>query len=381
MENNLRTPFFLYDRSILKKNIVRYSSRNFCFNYSVKSCSLPNVLQEIEPFVDGFTVTSVRDLSNARKLSGKKNIHYVSPMLRGLEIESINDEGDSISFNSIESLDRFRDSLEERIKIFVRINPELSFVDDERYNPCRNHSKLGVGLKDFIRYLDKNSTVSIYGIHFHTNCQSEKPDELVRTFEYVEKILKNHLMKFEEINMGGGYVYSDGLLETINQMQNKWHRKYGIVLRMEPSFDITNSAGFLCSSVVDTFNSQGKKIAILDTALNHLPEVFEYGGVPDVFVPQVKEGGHTYILAGSTCLAGDVFGEYSFSQPLKTGYPVIFKNVGAYSLVRANTFNGIPIPDAHIGRMDVIFNTDSKIKTISNPKGIFSDTLVDSLNA
>ena len=371
VENNSTTPFFLYDRNILQKNVSRYTSRNFHLNYSVKSCSHPLVLQEIEPFVDGFTVTSVKDLNNARALS-KKKIHYVSPMIRAQEIESINLEGDSVSFNSLESFERLKMNLEEHIRIFIRVNPELSFLDDDRYDPCRSHSKLGVSLQDFVHYIDVNPSNRIDGIHFHTNCQSGVPSELEWTIAHVEKLLGNRLDKFEEVNMGGGYIYRNGLMDAVNGTQEQWHQRYGVSLRMEPSFDITNSAGFLCSSVVDIFSRQGKNIAVLDTALNHLPEVFEYGDPPEIFTPQMEEGGHSYILAGATCLAGDVFGEYSFARPLRPGERIIFKNVGAYSLVRANTFNGIPIPEVYVDCMDVFVHAS----TIGN-----SDALMDGLNA
>ena len=358
--NSPSTPFFLYDKNILKENLARYGLKKFHLNYSVKSCSCVEVLQEVEPWVDGFTVTSVRDLNSVRELSDK-NIHYVSPMIRKEEIEAISSKGNSVSFNSIESFERLYYILDARIKILLRINPELSFLDDERYNPCRNYSKLGIYLKNFIRYLDTNPLAArIHGIHFHTNCQSEKPEELIETFSHIENMLNQRLSAFEEINMGGGYLCNDSLMEIVNRTQEQWRKKYGISLRMEPSFDITNSAGFLCSSVVDIFRSQDKTVAILDTSTNHLPEVFEYGECPDILTPTTDDGGHCHILAGATCLAGDIFGEYAFEQPLRPSDRIVFKNVGAYSLVRANTFNGIPLPENYVDSVEIFFNGDGE---------------------
>ena len=367
VQNNPETPFFLFDKDILKENASKYLSRKFYLNYSIKSCSHLGVLQEVEPFVDGFTVTSAKDLDHVRKIS-KKNIHYVSPMIREKEIKAVNLKGNSISFNSLESLKRLKKHLGKGIKIFIRANPELSFLNDNRYNPCRPYSKLGVPLMDIIQYFDTAPPASdIYGIHFHTNCQSRKPKELVQTFAHIERLLKKYLGSFKEINMGGGYLYSDELVKTINTIQKNWHQKYGLLLRMEPSFDISNSAGFLCSTVVDIFRSGGKKIAILDTAINHLPETFEYGDSPEVFKPQIKGNAHSYLLAGATCLAGDIFGEYSFSNPLKVGHLITFKNVGAYSLVRANAFNGIPIPKTYIGFINNAIEKDSTVISLQIP--------------
>ena len=86
---------------------------------------------------------------------------------------------------------------------------------------------------------------------------------------------------------------------------------------------------------------------ILDTSVNHLPESFEYQWRPDVLM-DIDDGRYSYIFAGSTCLAGDVFGEYSFAEPLEIGSKVVMYGVGSYNLVKAHTFNGFPLPSIYI---------------------------------
>ena len=110
---------------------------------------------------------------------------------------------------------------------------------------------------------------------------------------------------------------------------------------------MVNHAGHLAATVIDSFISDGKTIAILDTSVNHNPEVFEYQRQPELHEHDPK-GHHCAILAGCTCLAGDVFGEYRFNKPLAIGDKVVFKNVGAYSLIKANRFNGYNLPDIYI---------------------------------
>ena len=95
--------------------------------------------------------------------------------------------------------------------------------------------------------------------------------------------------------------------------------------------------------MVDVFERGRKHIAILDTSVNHWPEVFEYQFEPDV-VGHVHRGRYEYILAGCSCLPGDLFGEYAFDQPLEVGSRVVFANAGGYSLVKAHMFNGINLP-------------------------------------
>jgi len=83
--------------------------------------------------------------------------------------------------------------------------------------------------------------------------------------------------------------------------------------------------------------------------------VFEYSDLPGI-EPEVlghrddlpAEEGFGYVLAGSTCLAGDLFGTYQFPEPLTIGSRVVFPAMGAYSLVKAHMFNGQPLPNIYL---------------------------------
>ena len=116
---------------------------------------------------------------------------------------------------------------------------------------------------------------------------------------------------------------------------------------MEPGAAFVRKAGYLVSAVLDIIQSNGKNVAILDTTVNHLPEVLEFQYEPDV--QGHREGApHVYILAGCSCLAGDLFGEYAFDEKLQVGSRVVFENVGAYSTVKWHTFNGINLPSIYL---------------------------------
>ncbi len=119
--------------------------------------------------------------------------------------------------------------------------------------------------------------------------------------------------------------------------------KYNLKVFIEPGSSIVRDAGCLVSSVPDIFTSDGKNVAVVDTTVGHTPEVFEYQFQPDV-IGQTDDGNHTYLLAGFSCLAGDVFGEYSFEELLQVGSRVVSPNMGAYTLAKAHTFNGINLP-------------------------------------
>ncbi|MFX8122125.1 carboxynorspermidine decarboxylase, partial [Acinetobacter baumannii] len=88
-------------------------------------------------------------------------------------------------------------------------------------------------------------------------------------------------------------------------------------------------------------------IAILDASAScHMPDVLEVPYTPPVL--GAAEPGvlaHDYILAGNTCMTGDVIGAYSFATPLKAGDRIVFGDMMQYSFVKNTTFNGQPLPD------------------------------------
>ena len=93
---------------------------------------------------------------------------------------------------------------------------------------------------------------------------------------------------------------------------------------------------------------------ILDaSAACHMPDVLEMPYRPEIIgagKPQEKK--YTYRLAGNTWLAWDVIGDYSFDEPLKAGDKLIFCDMAIYSMVKNNTFNGIPLPDIVLQHKD-----------------------------
>jgi carboxynorspermidine decarboxylase len=161
-------------------------------------------------------------------------------------------------------------------------------------------------------------------------------------------VLKQHQIELKWFNLGGGYLIDSGndflpLVDTIRWLQDN----FSVDVYFEPGKAVTGNAGYLIASVIDLFHSGGEQIAILDTSINHLPEVFEYQYQPKVMYSHDITD-YKYHLAGSSCLSGDLFGEYCFEDPLELGSLVVFENVGAYMQVKANMFNGINLPSIYL---------------------------------
>ncbi len=315
--------------------------------YSIKACGAEPVLEIIHPLVDGFSVSSPAEVRVALQFGGdSKCLQITSPGLRRewlLELVGIS----HIVFNSISQWQRLRGEIPSSVSNAIRVNPGRSNVDDERYDPCRKYSKLGVPIATLIGSLSRSEIRKLEGIHVHNSCLGESWVPMLETVSEISARLDPLIGTMKWINLGGGYVWDettdfDPLCEAVDVLS----KRYGLEVFIEPGAGIVNSAGFLVASVIDLFKNDGKSIAILDTTVNHLPEVFEYQFEPDV-AEHVDGGRHEYILAGCSCLAGDLFGEYAFDEPLEIGSRITFENVGAYTIVKANMFNGINLPSVY----------------------------------
>ncbi|MBU0962061.1 MAG: 2Fe-2S ferredoxin, partial [Proteobacteria bacterium] len=219
-----------------------------------------------------------------------------------------------------------------------------------RYDPCRQYSKLGVPLDDLLALINQSPEAlqGIKGLHIHSNCDSRDLTPLLKTVERLVKVLAPLHEQIQWINLGGGYLLNDPLhSEILQDIKSKLLHIGNYRIFIEPGAGIVRRAGNLVASVIDLFSSGEQRIAVLDISVNHMPEVFEYQFEPDV-LDYDENGNHEYLLAGPACLAGDLFGVYTFAEPIDIGSRIIFPNMGAYSMVKANMFNGINLPTLYI---------------------------------
>jgi len=352
------TPAFVYDEGrIIHTLDLLDRVRETCglrILYSVKAFPFAGALRLILPRVDGFSVSSLFETrlaseiveTSSHPLHRNGSLHITTPGLRANEIEEIAERCDFVSFNSLEQFERLGPRVVERARIGLRINPRLSFLADNRYDPCRPHSKLGVPAEELARALHRNSSLKnrITGLHFHTSFESRSFAPLKATLARIESMLGGLMDRLEWINLGGGYLFENGDdLDELSELVATLKRRRDIAVYFEPGKAIVGRAGYLVASVIDRFERDGKTIAVLDTSVNHLPEVFEYQKVP-MLAEHRPDGTFECLLVGSTCLAGDVFGDYRFCKPLNIGDRLVFPDVGAYSLIKANRFNGYDLP-------------------------------------
>lgn len=363
--NLVETPAFVYDETEVNR-VLALTQRlrleigcRIC--YSVKPLTLPPLLRHMAPSLDGFAVSSPFEARLARaSLSDGGAIHFTSPGIKEREVDELASLCDYVSFNSLGQWQRFYGLFNDDVSLGLRVNPGISFLDDERYDPCRLHSKLGVPLRDLANWRQsrQGGGPRLDGILLHSNCESTEFGELARTVQRLKEGAPALLDQIRWINLGGGYLFPEGVnLEPLVAVIKGLQGEYGLEVFLEPGAAFVRSAGYMVSSVLDVFDSDGKPVAVLDTTVNHMPELLEFDFEPDVG-GHVEDGQYEYILAGCTCLAGDVFGEYKFAQPLELGDRVLFRNVGSYTLTKAHMFNGINLPSIYAlrdtGRLELL---------------------------
>ena len=346
LRGRLATPALVYDQGRLgtlasaARQVRKRSGARVL--YAVKACAFSDVLQVLAPSLDGFAVSSLFEARLVHALSGESPIHLTMPGLRDHEVDELAELCSFVAFNSETQLHRYGPRVHRYASVGLRVNTQISNVEDPRYDPAQRHSKLGVPLNSLPDIL-ASAPVAVSGLHFHTNADSEDLRELEAN---VEALAKSEVGsgRFDWVNFGGGYLFEDvPTFEPLERSVALAERTLSNEIFVEPGAGLVRAAGYLVASVIDSFARDSTQVAILDTSVNHLPEVLEFGYQPEI------EGGSTdgdyeYLLAGSSCLAGDVFGTYRFDAPLAIGSTVTFTEAGAYAQAKSHRFNGINLP-------------------------------------
>ena len=352
--DSVETPAFVYDEAEVQRVLdiasMLQAGTGCRVLYSVKPLCLPPLLEMMAPHLAGFAVSSPFEARLARSvLAGDGTIHFTTPGIRPGDASELATLCDYVAFNSLSQWRHYKPDFAEQSQIGLRVNPELSFLDDERYDPCRSHSKLGVAVDELATFASGSGfgISGLDGILVHSNCESTNFAELRQTVDCLKDKIPELLARLKWVNLGGGYLLNDGVdLGPLREVILDLQTQYGVEVFLEPGAAFVRSAGHIVATVLDTFASGGKDIVVLDTTVNHMPELLEFDFEPDV-AGHKDEGMWQYILAGCTCLAGDIFGEYRFNHPLVVGDRLVFSNAGSYSLVKAHTFNGVNLPNIY----------------------------------
>jgi carboxynorspermidine decarboxylase len=339
------SPSFVVDEAAIRRNLailadikVRSGAKILC---AMKAFSMWELAPVIGEYLDGVCASGLWEARLARdKYNGIIETYCAG--YKAEDLPEILEMSDHIVFNSPGQHGRFRRILEQAsggFDVGLRINPEHAEGEVEKYDPCQPSSRLGFPISQ----LRSEHLEGISGLHLHTLCEQDFAP-LARTWEVLRPQIAPYFKQLDWLNFGGGHHITradyqrDELIEFIKHVR----AETGCEVYLEPGEAIALDAGILVGELLDVFDN-GMAIGITDiSATCHMPDVIEAPYRPAMLGE--KDEGTLIRLGGPSCLAGDIIGDYRLPCPSTPGARFAFLDQAHYSMVKTNTFNGVPLP-------------------------------------
>lgn len=349
--NELPTPCYVIDENIIEENckvLADVMKKTGCHVLlAQKAFSNYALYPLIGKYLSGTTASGLFEARLGKEEMGREN-HVFAPAYKDEDMDELVKICDHIVFNSISQLERHKEKC-RNVSIGIRVNPEFSTQNGhEIYDPCGKGSRLGV-TANLLRNAD---LTGIDGLHFHTLCE-QNSDDLKKTLDVVEEKFDFLLRKVKWVNFGGGHhiTRKDYDVELLCDCITHIKEKYNVKVYIEPGEAVALNAGYFITTVLDKVKNSGITCLILDgSAACHMPDVLEMPYTPPLSegsIIETPEKEFDYRLGGNTCLAGDIIGNYRFDHDVQIGERLTFCDMAIYSMVKNNTFNGIPLPSIY----------------------------------
>ncbi len=347
---NIPTPYYLIDERKLLRNLkiirrVRESSGAKSV-LALKCFSTWCVFGLMREYMDGTTSSSLYEARLGHEKFGKE-VHAYSVGFSDHDIKEVRKFADKVIFNSVSQLTRYYDDVRS-LKLGLRANPGISYSHFDLADPARKYSRLGVSDK---KELMKVSPL-ISGVMFHFNCENDDFENFSATLDRIGRMYGPLLEKMEWISLGGGIFFTkEGYpLARFCAKLKEFSRRFGVQVYLEPGESAITQCAELVTTVLDVVHNE-VDIAVVDASTEaHMLDHLIYRTTARIASP--GPGSHKVMIAGRSCLAGDVFGTYELKSKLKVGSVVRVADAAGYTMVKKNWFNGLPMPSIAVRRLD-----------------------------
>ncbi len=350
----IKSPTFVLDEKLLRRNLelIRniQDEANIQIILAFKGFAMWSTFSIVREYLSGATASSLNEARLCFE-EMKTPAHVYSPVYLEHEFEELLTYSSHIVFNSFSQFNKYYSQTlkaDHKISCGIRINPEISDVETDLYNPSAAGSRLGVGIEHMPEELPKG----IEGIHFHVLCESTSYS-LENVLNKLETHFGKYLHQVKWINMGGGHLMTrkDYDHQHLIKILKSFKEKYNIEIILEPGSAIAWETGVLISTIQDIVEHKGIKTAILDVSFTaHMPDTLEMPYRPKIIGTKEpsKHSQYLYRLGGSSCLAGDFMETYDFGHELQVGEQIIFLDMIHYTMVKTTMFNGVGHPSIAI---------------------------------
>jgi carboxynorspermidine decarboxylase len=348
--STIRSPYYLIDEARLRQNLekIRYVRERSGAKavLALKCFSTWSVFPLMRAYMDGTTSSSLYEAKLGHERFGGET-HAYSVAFSEADVREVCGFASKIVFNSISQLESFHD-IAQKIPVGLRVNPGVGYSHFALADPARKDSRLGVRkLSDIAAVADK-----ISGLMFHVNCENADFSAFSAILDHIGREYGALLEKMEWVSLGGGIAFTgEGYpLDEFCDRVKKFAGDFGVQVYLEPGDATVTMAGYLVTQVQDVLDYD-PNIAIINAAVEtHMLDNLIYREDATIVLPE--RGPYRYMIAGNTCLAGDIWGTYDFPGKLKVGDFVIFDNAARYTMVKMNWFNGVQMPSIVVRRLE-----------------------------
>jgi carboxynorspermidine decarboxylase len=351
----LETPYYLIDESRLRKNLekIKYLRENFGAKsvLALKCFSTWAVFELMQQYMDGTTSSSLYEARlGHEKFAGE--VHAYSVAFSVEDINELKNYSNKIIFNSISQLNAFHNEV-KHLELGLRINPQLSYSDYDLADPAKKYSRLGV--------MDYNAIPEILnkinGIMFHYNCENADFDRYSLMLDTISNTYADLLFQLDWVSLGGGisFTLEDYPLDKFGQKLKEFSRSFNLQVYLEPGEAAITDSTHLVAKVLDIVHNE-IDIAVVDSSIEaHMLDLLVYRAeaeIEEADGQDLNQGQYRYMIAGKSCLAGDIFGIFNFKSKLNVGDIIHFADAGGYTMVKTNWFNGLKMPSIVVKRLN-----------------------------
>lgn len=355
--NRVPSPAFVVDLARIRANLMRLADVKIRSGAQVlaalKAFSMWSLGDVVAHYLDGVCASGLYEARLGREAyggpHGDKHVTTYCAAYKAADLPEICALSDHVIFNSPGQIARFADILAAerakgaRFSVGLRLNPEHSEGEVAKYDPAAPCSRLGFPISQ----LRAEHMARVDGVHFHSLCEQDFPP-LARTWAAVQPKLAPYFGQLQWINFGGGHhiTRADYQVDDLVDFLRDVAAETGAEVMIEPGEAVALDAGILVGEILDLFDN-GMTIGITDiSATCHMPDVIEAPYRPAMLHEAMGADGAAPVrLGGPSCLAGDIIGDFHLPGGGHIGQRIAFLDQAHYSMVKTNSFNGVPLPD------------------------------------